>query len=100
MTACMGIVYKNFFVTGIFLGSLWGCFNLYLIEMTVKAWLIERHTVLLAGLFLVKFPLLYWVGYQLLLYTKVDPWWTVGGLSIVFFVAAFRTAIPMRKRCS
>lgn len=98
ITACLGILKKDILVLGMFFGSVWGCLNLYLIEVLAKAFLIKKNVVITSSLMIIKFPLLYWIGYKLLTLTEVNPWYVIGGLSLIFIVTFIRMLIPMRER--
>jgi hypothetical protein len=62
-------VYRNFpFGLGLFLGTAWGCLNLFFItQLVVEAFSLKKPSkVKLSLILLVKFPLLYFAGYILL----------------------------------
>lgn len=80
------------------LGTLWGCLNLYLIEVLIKEWLIKKNVFMTGSLIFIKFPLLYWLGYKVLIFTETNPWYAVFGFSLIFMVAFIRVLIPMRER--
>jgi hypothetical protein len=82
---------------GLVLGSMWGCLNLFLIQVLTKQLLIRKNIPMSGGLILIKFPLLYWIGYQLLTFTEINPWWVMAGLSLVFMVAFVATLIPAQE---
>lgn len=80
------------------MGTLWGCLNLYLIEILVRELLITKNVLKVSGFLFIKFPLLYWIGYKLLTITQINPWYVLGGLSLIFIVAFVRVLIPVRER--
>lgn len=98
VTASLWVLKKDIGVLGFVLGSLWGCLNLYLIEVLIKAALMKKNVLMSSGLILIKFPLLYWIGYKLLTLPEVNPWYMTGGLSLIFMVAVVRALIPMDER--
>jgi hypothetical protein len=62
-------VYRNFpFGLGMFLGTAWGCLNLFFItQLVVEAFSLKKpNKGKLTLILLVKFPLLYYAGYILL----------------------------------
>jgi len=62
-------VYRNFpFGLGLFLGTAWGCLNLFFItQLVVEAFSLKKpNKGKLTLILLVKFPLLYYAGYILL----------------------------------
>jgi len=68
-------VYYNFpFGLGIFLGTAWGCLNLFFItQLITQAFGLKKpHKSKLFLILLVKFPLLYFAGY-ILLWLKYFP---------------------------
>lgn len=67
---------------GLFVGALWGNVNLFLITFLVQNVLLTRKPLQMALLILLKFPLLYGVGFFLLSSDIWDPWLLLIGLSI------------------
>ncbi|OGC79731.1 MAG: hypothetical protein A2W07_07035 [candidate division Zixibacteria bacterium RBG_16_43_9] len=62
-------VYRNFlFGLGLFLGTAWGCLNLFFItQLVVEAFSLKKpNKGKLTLILLIKFPLLYYAGYILL----------------------------------
>jgi MFS superfamily sulfate permease-like transporter len=86
-------VYYNFkFALGILVGCMWGCLNLYflssLIVETIKLEKINRRKVLL--IVLVKFPLLYFLGYILLRIKYFSALSLLAGFTLIFVVLALK----------
>ena len=83
-------VYYNFrFGAGILAGTIWGCANLYFLtnlitEVFSPGKEIRKSKVLLIAL--VKFPLLYLVGYVLLIIKFFPPISLVSGFTLIFLV--------------
>lgn len=97
-TVCLWALNKDVSIIGLFLGTVWSCINFYLIEVLLRELLIKKNIFAVSGLIFIKFPLLYWVGYECLSLTKVSPWAILSGLSLIFIVALFRLLIPMQER--
>lgn len=96
-TACLCLFKCEMTPLGVFMGSLWGCLNLYLIEVLIKEMIIKKNVLLTSVFILIKFPILYWIGYKLLSFTQDNPWYAVGGLSLIFTVTFIRVLIPVRE---
>jgi hypothetical protein len=83
-------VYYNFkFGAGILMGTLWGCANLYFLtnlitEIFSPGKEVRKGKVILIAL--VKFPLLYLVGYVLLIIKFFPPISLVSGFTLIFLV--------------
>lgn len=69
---------------GLLISTLWGSVNLYLINMLVKNFLLTRNHAYTSFLLLIKFPLLYFIGYQLLQAKIWNPWFVALGLFVTF----------------
>ncbi len=76
----------------IFSGGVWGVVNILFLRMAVLALLRsggpDKLTV--AGIALIKFPLLYYAGYCLLTFEKFTPGYIVAGFSIFFAVIVLK----------
>jgi hypothetical protein len=83
-------VYYNFkFGAGILVGTIWGCVNLYFLTSLITEIFspgkeVRKGKVLLIAL--VKFPLLYLVGYVLLIIKFFPPISLVLGFTLLFLV--------------
>jgi len=83
-------VYYNFkFGAGILVGTIWGCANLYFLtnlitEIFSPGKEVRKGKVLLIAL--VKFPLLYLIGYVLLMVKFFPPISLVSGFTLIFLV--------------
>jgi hypothetical protein len=83
-------VYYNFkFGAGILVGTIWGCANLYFLtnlitEIFSPGKEVRKGKVLLIAL--VKFPLLYLIGYVLLIIKFFPPISLVSGFTLIFLV--------------
>ena len=83
-------VYYNFrFGAGILVGTIWGCANLYFLtnlitEIFSPGKEVRKGKVLLIAL--VKFPLLYLIGYVLLIIKFFPPISLVLGFTLIFLV--------------
>lgn len=83
-------VYYNFrFGVGILVGAIWGCLNLYFLtnlitEIFTPAKEVRKGKVIL--IVLVKFPLLYFVGYVLLIIKYFPAVSLVSGFTLIFLV--------------
>jgi hypothetical protein len=85
-------VYYNFkfkFGAGILVGTIWGCVNLYFLTSLITEIFspgkeVRKGKVLLIAL--VKFPLLYLVGYVLLIIKFFPPISLVLGFTLIFLV--------------
>ena len=69
-------------------GVIWTSLNIYFIGLMTQSLLITKNYSSLFPLFLIKFPLLYWIGYELLKVNQWDLWYLVLGLPFVFCVIA------------
>lgn len=92
---CLGafsLYYERSFTFGFLLGFGWGILNLYLIQQLIQCLLIaEKRNPLKIILFtLVKFPLLYGLGYGLLLVPYYSPWSLLAGFSISLILSVFQ----------
>ncbi|HVP36614.1 MAG TPA: hypothetical protein VMT04_06410 [Terriglobales bacterium] len=82
-------VYRNFpFGLGIFLGTAWGCLNLFFIKQTiVEAFSLKKpNKGKLALILLVKFPLLYFAGYVLLRLKYFPAESLLIGFTLIFLI--------------
>jgi hypothetical protein len=83
-------VYYNFrFGAGILVGTIWGCANLYFLTSLITEIFspgkdVRKGKVLLIAL--VKFPLLYLIGYLLLIIKFFPPLSLVSGFTLIFLV--------------
>lgn len=77
---------------GIFIGMLWGYINLYFIKQLMHCVLIieKRELLKILLLLLIKFPLLYLVGYALLLIPYFSPWSLLIGFSVILIACTQR----------
>lgn len=97
LTALLWILKPESLIFSLILGSIWGSVNLFLIETLTLQILFKKNIVMSSSLALIKFPLLYWIGYQLL--TFVDkPWFAVMGLSLVFLVLFLAVLVPRQEK--
>lgn len=85
--------------TGIFFGLVWGCVNFYLIRQLLSTYFIRTEKKYLKFLLisLIKFPLLYFAGYQLLQIQYFSPWNLLIGFSISLIVFAQKSYVEMTK---
>jgi biotin transporter BioY len=82
-------VYRNFsFGLGLFLGTAWGCLNLFFITQTiVEAFSLKKpDKKKLILILLVKFPLLYSAGYILLRLKYFPVESLLIGFTLIFFI--------------
>ncbi|MFQ6002784.1 MAG: hypothetical protein ACE5KJ_03475 [Candidatus Zixiibacteriota bacterium] len=83
-------VYYNFkFGAGILVGTIWGCLNLYFLtnlitEIFSPNQQVRKGKVVL--IVLVKFPLLYFVGYVLLIIKYFPAMSLISGFTLIFLV--------------
>lgn len=70
-----------------FIGTLWGITNLYFISQLAKTILITKNYFLTSLLLMIKFPLLYFIGYCLLNAEIWNPWLVAAGFPIIFLAA-------------
>lgn len=85
--------YFSFFGTVAFVsGALWALINLYFIRQLLYELLIEtpRNFPKIALLVLIKFPLLYWLGFALLYYQSDYLWASIAGFSLSLIAKAFQ----------
>lgn len=69
---------------GLLVGALWGSVNLYLIGVLAKSILMTQNHAYTSFLLLIKFPLLYFIGYQILKAKIWNPWFVALGLFMIF----------------
>lgn len=84
----VGLYFQFHTTLGIGIGAIWGSLNLYFIKQLVKGLLIAVpkkyfKSFLIA---LIKFPLLYTLGYGLLLIDQLSPWSMLVGFSLVLAI--------------
>lgn len=74
---------------GICLGMLWGSINLYMIKQLMQCVLIaeNRNLLKILAYILIKFPLLYFLGYGLLSMPYFSPWSLLIGFSLILAVS-------------
>lgn len=72
-------------------GMLWGYGNFYLIQQLSNAWLLskDKNFILITIIALIKFPLLYWIGYQFLKISYFSPWMLLIGFSFTLVVHTY-----------
>jgi hypothetical protein len=69
-----------------FLGTLWGICNVLLTAFLVKQVLVTKNYFHSFFTILIKFPFLYWIGYQLLKSENWNPWYAALGFPVVLVV--------------
>ncbi len=84
-----------------FLGTVWGCVNLWLIKRFVQAALAQgtKDFLHIVGILGFKFPLLYFAGYLLLSKAQLSAFYVLLGFSSLFisiFCLGFFKAIPKK----
>jgi F-type H+-transporting ATPase subunit a len=86
----LGLLVGEMEAYSLLFGALWGSLNLYLIRCAVMSlWpLGVRHYLKIALVLLIKFPLLYYIGYQILERAPLPPLYSLIGFSLLF-VALF-----------
>jgi hypothetical protein len=84
---------------GIFFGIVWGYINFYLIEELATAWFKKnRSNFKFLSILFIKFPLLYWIGYQLLLISVSSPWNLLIGFSIALILCIQKGIKKMQQQ--
>lgn len=78
------------------MGAFWGLVNLYFIKQLLYGFLIQRPWLPLkmALLVLIKFPVLYGVGFGFLYYQEDIPWALLAGFSISLVLGALKAFQP------
>lgn len=71
---------------GIFLGGIWGGANLFFIKQLMESILTlsPKNYLKIYSLFLIKFPLIYGIGYVLIKFDYFSPWSLLIGFSLLF----------------
>jgi len=88
----VGVYYSFPFGLGLFLGTVWGCLNLFFItQLVTEAFSLKKpNKSKLILILLVKFPLLYFTGY-ILLWLKYFPVESLLiGFTLIFAVTFFK----------
>lgn len=91
IAALIGMFFCQFFTSYVntlafFSGMVWGLANILAIAFVLKFVLIVKNYILLLPALLIKFPLLYWVGYLLLTIEAWNPWFVVIGFSVMLTI--------------
>lgn len=83
------LYYRWHDVLGICLGITWGLLNLYFIKQLLQSVLIpnKRNFLKIFVFILIKFPLLYFLGYGLLLIPYFSPWSLLIGFSLILILS-------------
>lgn len=74
-------------------GSLWGIFNLVMIRWALKSFLIEKNKLKTFLLLLLKFPLLYGIGYLFLKSEYFDLLSLISGFSFILLASMVRSYV-------
>jgi hypothetical protein len=84
----VGVYYSLPFGLGLFLGTVWGCLNLFFItQLVTEAFSLEKpNKSKLVLILLVKFPLLYFTGYLLLWLKNFPVESLLVGFTLIFAV--------------
>lgn len=87
----MGFFYHFSYGTGILLGAMWSCLNLLFMKNLLQQWLTlkARSYIKTSVLAVIKFPLLYLAGYQLLKISYFQASSLIIGFSLIFIVLFF-----------
>lgn len=85
LSIVLGLYYRLNDTLGICAGALWGFLNFYLIRQLLFVLLMpqEKNIAKIAIVGLLKFPLLYAVGYSLLLVDLFTPWDLMIGFTLI-----------------
>lgn len=98
VSAVMFAFSKEFAALALLVGTLWGSINLYLISKIAKSVLITKKPLQTLLLVLLKFPLLYGVGYVILKTDIWDPWLILAGLTLSLLGALVGPLIKIARR--
>ncbi len=83
---------------GVFSGILWGYLNFYLIQQLTISWFkVDKSYLKIIAIILIKFPLLYLVGYKLLQSGNFSPWNLLIGFSIALIVSIQKSVSKFLK---
>lgn len=71
-----------------FFGSIWGCLNLFFLKHLLQSLMLPgpRHYAKIAILLAIKFPLLYSLGYLVLVSLSLPPFYSLLGFTLIFAV--------------
>jgi len=80
------------FAVAFVLGSLWGCLNLFAIKMLVTQAIKpdKKSTILILTLIFVKFPIIYILGYLLVIWSYPPLFGLVWGFSSIMIVTVLK----------
>lgn len=93
VAAIDGVFFQNLNGLALFFGILWVSCNVYFISLLLQIVLISQNYVSLFPLLIVKFPFLYWVGYQLLRFEGWNLWFLVAGFPFLFLVMGLNVVL-------
>jgi hypothetical protein len=80
------------------MGTLWGSANFYLISLLTQNILINKSYIAASWLMLLKFPLLYGIGYQILKLNIGDPLFILIGFTLVLVAMLVRSCFYLTRR--
>lgn len=83
----------------IFLGFVWGLCNFYLLSQCLKKMILNfaQNFLSLLGLMLLKFPLLYYLGYKLLAAELFPPLYLLIGFSFALFLHSIFLVVNLKN---
>lgn len=93
VAALNGLFFQNLNGLALLFGILWGSCNVYFISRLLHIVLISQNYVSLFPLLIVKFPFLYWIGYQLLRFEGWNIWFLVAGFPFLFLVMGLNSVL-------
>lgn len=102
IAALIGVLICQFFTSypntlALFSGMIWGIANFVSIAFVMRTILIVKNYILLFPILLIKFPLLYWLGYWLLTVEIWNPWFVAIGFFVMLVVLAGSSLAHIRK---
>jgi hypothetical protein len=88
----LAIYIKTSFAVAYFLGCLWGCLNVLAIRFLVTQAISPnpKNKVLITLLIFVKFPIIYFLGYLLVIWSYTSIYGLLWGFSSIFVVTLLK----------
>lgn len=78
-------------------GCLWGLINMAALYGTLKAYLLTKNRAKTLLFLLLKFPLLYTLGYLLLRWSSIDPLGLICGFSFILIGSMLRNYVWAKR---
>lgn len=94
LVVCLFLSHEE--VPGLFIGFLWGIGNLCLLERLAAQLLLTKNPVSLSGWLILKFPLLYGIGYFIFWLEAWNPWLLAAGLALSLACQALLSCLQLR----